>query len=124
VESIPTPVHRPLARLTGRLDDLLTSDRWSTYEGHYLQVTLTDPTRPREPMDRLRSRFPHTLVLGFAPEGVRARDETSYAERLRGRGDLEVATDFIEHVRGPAEPAETELMAAALEAVRVAAGWP
>ena len=122
VESIPTPVHRPLARLTGRLDDLLTSDRWSAYEGHYLQVTLTDPTRPREPMDRLRGRFPHTLVLGFAPEGAVTWDEASYAERLRGRSDFEVAADFIAHVRGPAEPAETDLMAEALEAVRIAAG--
>jgi DNA repair protein SbcD/Mre11 len=120
VEPVPTPVHRPLARITGRLDDLLTGDRWAAHEGHYLQVTLTDPSRPREPMDRLRRRFPHVLVLGFAPEGGQDGAPTSYAERMRGRGDLEVATDFVAHVRGPAEPAEAELLAAALEGARLA----
>jgi DNA repair protein SbcD/Mre11 len=120
VEAVPTPVHRPLARIVGRLDDLLTADRWENFENHYLQVTLTDPMRPREPMERLRVRFPHTLVLGFAPDGARPDDVTSYVERLRGRSDLEVAADFVAHVRGPAEPAEMDLMAAAFEAVRLA----
>ena len=120
VESVPTPVHRPLARVSGRLDDLLTAPRWAGHEGHYLQVTLTDPTRPREPMERLRRRFPHVLVLSFAPEGAGADDETSYAARVRGRSDLEVATDFVGHVRGPADPAEEALLRAALDDVRLA----
>jgi DNA repair protein SbcD/Mre11 len=119
VSTVPTPVHRPLARVTGRLDDLLTGDRWARFEGHYLQVTLTDPSRPREPMERLRRRFPHVLVLGFAPE-TGSSLATSYAERMRGRSDLEVATDFVAHVRGPAEPAEVDLLAEALEGARVA----
>jgi exonuclease SbcD len=38
---------------------------------------------------------------------------------MRGRSDLEVATDFVAHVRGPAEPAEVDLLAAALEGARV-----
>jgi DNA repair protein SbcD/Mre11 len=118
VSTVPTPVHRPLARLTGRLDDLLTGDRWAGFEGHYLQVTLTDPSRPREPMERLRRRFPHVLVLGFAPENG-SDPARSYAERMRGRSDLEVATDFVAHVRGPAEPAEVDLLAEALEGARV-----
>ncbi|MDQ1601321.1 MAG: repair protein SbcD/Mre11 [Actinomycetota bacterium] len=118
VSTVPTPVHRPLARVTGRLDDLLTGDRWAAFEGHYLQVTLTDPTRPREPMERLRRRFPHVLVLGFAPE-TGSDPARSYAQRMRGRSDLEVATDFVAHVRGPAEPAEVDLLAAALEGARV-----
>jgi exonuclease SbcD len=118
VSTVPTPVHRPLARVTGRLDDLLTGDRWAAFEGHYLQVTLTDPTRPREPMERLRRRFPHVLVLGFAPE-TGSEPARSYAQRMRGRSDLEVATDFVAHVRGPAEPAEVDLLAAALEGARV-----
>jgi exonuclease SbcD len=117
VDSVPTPVHRPLARLSGRIEELLTADRWSSYEGHYLQVTLTDPVRPREPMERLRRRFPHVLVLGFAPDGASTGDK-SYAARVRGRSDLEIAADFVEHVRGPADPAEAELLATAFEDVR------
>ncbi len=118
VESVPTPVGRPLARVSGHLDDLLTDPRWARYEQHYLQVTLTDATRPREPMERLRARFPHVLVLAFAPEGAGPADQRSYAARLRGRTDLEIAGDFVEHVRGPAEPGESALLADAFEDVR------
>ena len=118
VEKVPTPVDRPLARISGHLHDLLTGDRWATVADHYLQVTLTDPTRPREPMERLRQRFPYVLVLAFAPEGVAVDQAPSYAARLRGRSDLEVADDFVTHVRGPAEPAETALLADAFEDVR------
>src|SRR5204863_411339 len=82
-------------------------------EHHYLQVTLTDPSRPREPMERLRRRFPHVLVLAFAPETGPDGPVASYAQRMRGRSDLEVATDFVTHVRSPAEPAEVALLAEA-----------
>jgi exonuclease SbcD len=119
VEPVPTPVHRPLARISGRLDDLLTGSRWAGFVDHFLQVTVTDPVRPREPMERLRQRFPHVLVLGFAPEGA-PDGSTSYAARVRGRTDVEVATDFVAHVRGQAEPAETTLLVAGFEAVRLA----
>lgn len=119
VEHLPTPVVRPLARVAGQLGDLLTGDRWERLTGHYLHVTLTDPVRPREPMERLRARFPHVLVLGFAPDGA-AVDDRSYAARLRGRDDLQVAGDFVEHVRSAPDPAESALLADAFEAVRLA----
>ena len=119
VEHLPTPVVRPLARVAGQLGDLLTGDRWERLTGHYLHVTLTDPVRPREPMERLRARFPHVLVLGFAPDGA-AADDRSYAARLRGRDDLQVAGDFVEHVRNAPDPAESALLADAFEAVRLA----
>jgi exonuclease SbcD len=120
VERVPTPVERPLARVTARLDDLLTADRWAGLTDHYLQVTLTDPVRPVEPMERLRVRFPHVLVLGFAPDGGGDADLRSYAARLQGRDDQEVAADFVEHVRSAPSTAESALLAEAFEAVRLA----
>jgi exonuclease SbcD len=120
VERVPTPVERPLARVTARLDDLLTADRWAGLTDHYLQVTLTDPVRPVEPMERLRVRFPHVLVLGFAPDGGGDADLRSYAARLQGRDDQEVAADFVEHVRSAPSSAESALLAEAFEAVRLA----
>ena len=121
VTPLPTPVPRPLRRLSGRLDDLLSAAKWEAFTGHYLQVTLTDPLRPREPMERLRARFPHVLVLGFAPERSESHPHSSYAARLRGRDDVEVAADFVGHVRqAPATAAETALLAEAFEAVRCA----
>ncbi|HEX6919887.1 MAG TPA: exonuclease SbcCD subunit D [Actinomycetes bacterium] len=120
VEAVPTPVGRPLARVRGRLDDLLTGPEWEAHAGHYLQVTLTDPVRPREPMERLRARFPHVLVLGFDPEGGETARSESYAARLHGRTDLQVATDFVAHVRSDPDPAEAELLQRALESSRLA----
>jgi DNA repair protein SbcD/Mre11 len=119
VEVLPTPVHRPIARVRSTIDDLLSADRWAGYTEHYLQVTLTDADRPREAMARLRTRFPQTLVLAFEPD-VAADDEPSYAARLRGKSDLEVATDFVTHVRSKPDADESALLACALESVRAA----
>jgi exonuclease SbcD len=118
VELLPCPVPRRLARVRARIDDLMTGREWAAYEDCYLQVTLTDAHRPREPMERLRARFPHVLVLAFDPEGAEP-DERSYAVRLAGRSDLEVALDFVTHVRGDADEAEAALLAQAFDAVRV-----
>ncbi len=119
VEHLPTPAERRLRRVSGHLDDLLTDSRWAALSGHFLQVTLTDPVRPRDAMEQLRRRFPHVLVLGFAPEGGADPTSSSYAARLSGRSDLEVAGDFVEHVRSDADDAEAALLAEAFEAVRL-----
>jgi DNA repair protein SbcD/Mre11 len=117
VEVLPTPVQRPIARVRSTIDDLLTGARWARYSDHYLQVTLTDAERPREAMARLRTRFPNTLVLAFEPEAA-AGSEPSYATRLKGRSDLDVAADFITHVRSAPGADEAALLADAFASVR------
>src|SRR5512139_2424927 len=67
-EFVEAPVPRRLARLRGRLDDLLADDGHAGVEDHWLQITLTDPVRPLAAMERLRRRFPHALVLGHEPD--------------------------------------------------------
>ena len=72
-------------------------------------------------MERLRSRFPDTLVLGFDPEGAGAAAKTSYSSRLaEAEDDLSVCCGFLEHVRGrAADDGEAAVLAEALEAVRL-----
>ena len=72
-------------------------------------------------MDRLRTRFPDTLVLGFDPEGPGAGPKASYSSRLaEADDDLSVCCGFLEHVRGrAASDAESAVLAEALEAVRL-----
>jgi exonuclease SbcD len=72
-------------------------------------------------MERLRARFPHTLVLAFEPEGAMAQTDSTYAGRVRGRSDLDVAIGFVEHVRQrpPSEP-EHVLLDDAFASVRAA----
>ncbi len=106
VEPLDCPVPRRLTRLRGVLDTLLTDPELERHAADWVHASLTDPTRPSEPMQRLRSRFPHTLVLEFDPLGGPTHESTSYAERLRGRSDLEVAAGFVEHVRHRAPSAE------------------
>jgi exonuclease SbcD len=119
-EFVEAPVPRPLARLRGRLDDLLTAPAHARYEDHWLQVVLTDPHRPPAAMERLRGRFPHALALGFEPEGADQDGGRSWAERIRERSDLDIARDFVAEVSGePAGEAERALLHEAFEACRV-----
>ncbi|MCX4834003.1 exonuclease SbcCD subunit D [Streptomyces sp. NBC_01016] len=119
-ERLDCPVPRPLVRLRGDLEDLLADPDLARHEESWVEATLTDAIRPDDPMARLADRFPHTLSLLFDP--LRTDDEepdASYAERLKGRDDHEIAEDFVTHVRG-AGPDESErvVLRAAFDAVR------
>ncbi len=116
VDFVAAPVPRRLARLRGRLDDLLTNDSYAACEDRWVQVTLTDAQRPRAAMERLRTRFPHALLLDFAPEGA-APSTSRWADRLRGRSDRDIVRDFVDVVRNePADDDELALLDAACDA--------
>jgi exonuclease SbcD len=75
---------------------------------------MTDPVRPERPMERLRARFPHALVLAFAPSGEPA--SSVLAQPARGRSDHQVALDFVDAMRGaPASEDESALLLAACD---------
>jgi DNA repair protein SbcD/Mre11 len=113
-EFVEAPVPRPLARLVGTLDELLSDSRHTAAEQAWVQATLTDAIRPAQAMARLQQRFPHTAALVFAPQGagpVHARVP------LEGRSDHEITVDFVAAVRGtPASVAETALIREACDA--------
>ncbi|WP_326578400.1 exonuclease SbcCD subunit D [Actinacidiphila glaucinigra] len=118
-ERVDCPVPRPLARIRGRLEELLEDPAHARHEGSWVEATLTDPHRPHEPMARLRKRFPHALALAFEPERTDAGPHASYAQRLRGRSDRQIAEDFVTHVRGTGpDTAERGVLRDAFDAVR------
>lgn len=119
-EQVEAPVCRPLAVLRGELEGLLADPRHVVAEGSYCQVTLTDAVRPMAAMERLRRRFPHTLVLQFDPQGA-AIPVRSYAARVQQKSDVQVCCDFLTHVRSGHPPTEAEraLITAAVEGVRL-----
>lgn len=118
VERIPTPVWRPIARISGTIDELLRSGAFTGHEGSWLEITLTDEQRPANPMERLRRRFPHVLRLVLEASTT---TEVVYGEKVQGRSDLDVCRAFVEHVRGrPVTTAEDELLDAAVQAQRIA----
>jgi exonuclease SbcD len=117
VRALALPVPRPLTVLTGTLDELLADPAHTAVEEHFVSARLTDEVRPSDPMRQLQTRFPHCVHLewtGSAGGG----DGRSYQERLRGRSDLEVAGEFVTHVRDGVgmSDAERELLVRALGA--------
>jgi len=122
VEAVPVPTRRRLTILRGRLADLLTRLEYGEHADDFVAAVLTEPTRPTDAMTALRERFPHTLVLRHEPPDSEAADARSFAQRTRGRGDLDVAADFVGFARGTAATdAERELLATALTETRLAA---
>ncbi len=114
-EFVEAPVPRRLARLTGDLESLLADPTLARHEDDWVQATLTDAVRPGQAMERLRRRFPHTLVLAFAATapglGVLP------AARTQGRTDHDIAEEFVADLRGaPASEAERSLLHAAVDA--------
>ncbi|MGW3309608.1 exonuclease SbcCD subunit D [Streptomyces sp. NPDC001073] len=118
-ERLDCPVPRELARIRGTLEDLLHDPELARHEDAWVEATLTDAVRPADPMARLAERFPHTLSLVFDPERSPDDPDVSYARRLAGRDDREIADDFVAHVRGagPDEDEQTVLQEA-FDAVR------
>ena len=116
VEAVPLPLPRALTVLTGTLDELLDDPAHTAAEEAFVSARLTDAVRPADPMRRLRTRFRHCVHLEWSGGG--SGDGRSYQERLRGRGDLDVAGEFVSHVRGGvgATTAERDLLARALGA--------
>jgi DNA repair protein SbcD/Mre11 len=117
VRALALPTPRPLTVLTGTLDELLADPAHTAVEEHFVSARLTDEVRPSDPMRQLQTRFPHCVHLewtGSAGGG----DGRSYQERLRGRSDLEVAGEFVIHVRDGVgmSDAERELLVRALGA--------
>ncbi|MFJ5860409.1 exonuclease SbcCD subunit D [Pseudarthrobacter sp. NPDC092439] len=121
IQEVTWAAPRALAVLRGRLEDLLASEDHKWAESAYCQITLTDAQRPARAMERLRTRFPDTLVLGFDPEGGAAGTPATYSSRLaEAPDDLAVCCGFLSHVRGrDADEAEQAALAAALENVRL-----
>ncbi|MEU9761432.1 exonuclease SbcCD subunit D [Streptomyces sp. NPDC001834] len=120
-ERVDCPVPRPLARLRGRLDSLLDDPALERHRDSWVEATLTDPVRPTEPMARLAERFPHVLSLVFDPDRSPDDPLASYAQRLQGRDDQQIAEDFVAHVRGGAAADEREraVLRGAFDHVRV-----
>lgn len=114
-EFVEAPVPRRLATLRGELESLLADPALAEHEDAWVQVTLTDAARPLQAMERLRRRFPHTLLLGFASTApvVGALPQRHGATRR----DRDLVADFVSELRGaPASPDELALLGRAVDA--------
>lgn len=116
VTPIPAPVPRRMTDLTGRLDDVLSS---TGHDDDWVRVTVTDPLRPEDLYRRVKTRFPHALVIQHQPPATASARRS--AEVGPGRDPLEVVADFIAHVGGAAPTeAEADVLRQAYEQVMAA----
>jgi DNA repair protein SbcD/Mre11 len=115
---LPVPVGRPLRQVCGRLGDLLAmadpglADAW-------VKAVLTDTVRPVAPMERLRERWPHTLVIEFAPEGSLTSAEGDLGRLARAADPAEICAMFVEFTSGgPPDEEQRAVLADVVETVQ------
>jgi exonuclease SbcD len=118
IELLPTPVPRPLREIRGRLEDLLANDD-PTLARSWVKAVLTDARRPMAPMERLREKWPYTLVLDFAPEGVVVDPATDLARIREASDPVEICAHFMEWVDATRpDKAHEDTLRSTVEAVR------
>jgi DNA repair protein SbcD/Mre11 len=118
---LPAPVPRPLREVRGRIDDLLAraDADLADLAGAWVKVVLTDPVRPAAPMERLRQKWPHTLVLDFAPDGGLVSPEEDLRALARTTDPVEICGLFVEYAGGgAADAAERLVLRDAVEAAQ------
>jgi exonuclease SbcD len=114
----PAPVPRPLREVRGTLDGLLAraGSDLADLAGAWVKVVLTDTVRPPAPMERLREKWPGTLMLDFAPEGQLTTSDADL-ERLASATDpVEICSMFVDFTSGgPADEVHRGVLRAAVE---------
>ena len=121
VTKLATPVPRPLREVRGRLDDLLAraDGDLAGLAGAWVKAVLTDPVRPAAPMERLREKWPHTLVLDFAPDGGLPGAEDDLQRLAAATDPVEICGLFVEFTGGG--PPDEATLAGIRSAVEAAA---
>lgn len=93
------PIPRALQCRSGTLAELMAMDDNDPLRNDWLQLTLTDDVRPTDAMLKLRTKFPHTVQLRYAPT-QQAATATGYRHTLaRTRTDRDRIVAFLKHVR-------------------------
>src|SRR5579875_962945 len=108
VSWLELPVPRPLTVLTGALDELLAAESTAAASGHWVKAVVTDRVRPTDGMRRLQRVLPHCVAFEWRPDEVADPGDRSYAERVRGRSDVDLVADFLELTRNGAGPSDFE----------------
>jgi len=96
---LAAPVPRQLRQVRGTLEELLANSDADLAQA-WVKVILTDTVRPPAPMERLRERWPHTLVLDFAPEGGMPSPAADLRRLARAVDPGEICAMFVEFASG------------------------
>jgi exonuclease SbcD len=120
---LPAPVPRPLREVRGKIDDLLAraGGDLAGLAGAWVKAVLTDTVRPASPMERLREKWPHTLVLDFAPEGGLAGCDADLARLAEAADPVQICGSFVEFTSGgPPDEAQQAVLREVAETAQCA----
>ncbi len=116
---LAAPVPRPLREVRGRLADLLAGEQRPDLPGAWVRVVLTDQVRPAAPMERLRAKWPYTLVLDFEPEGGLTGEAADMRQIARSADPVRICAGFVEFAGGGApDVAQLAVLRDVVEAVQ------
>lgn len=108
IEWIDFPIPRPLKEVRGAFNDLLTDAQWEPFVDHYVRAVYTDKNKEIEPLQRLRARFAYCAEVVHDPADRVTAATLTYAERVKGKTDPEVAESFLVDVRNGEGPSKAE----------------
>jgi DNA repair protein SbcD/Mre11 len=118
---LPAPVPRPLREVQGKIDDLLAraDGDLADLAGAWVKAVLTDTVRPACSMERLREKWPHTLVLDFAPEGGLIGPDADLRRLAQTADPVEICGFFVEFAGGgPPDEAQRGVLRDVVEAAQ------
>ncbi len=101
VRPVDVPTGRPVATVTGRLEELLASRRHHGVTDHFVRAVLTDPAYVVDAKGRLLDRFPHVVEIVLAPERGGDDPDDGAVPAVRGRlSPLDATLGFWRSVAG------------------------
>ncbi len=108
IEWVDLPIPRPLKEVRGTFNDLLTDAQWEPFVDHYIRGVYTDKSKEIEPLQRLRARFEYCAEVVHDPSDREMGPTSTYAERVKGKTDPQVAESFLVDVRNGEGPSVAE----------------
>lgn len=115
---VTVPMGRPVIVLTDTMENLLHSDQYMGYTGHWVSVKLRDTEIQADPKQRLAVRFPYVVSIAYARDQAPNADQESdncCAAPAAERTPEQVIAEFVLDVAGrPLTSPEAEIVQAAL----------
>jgi exonuclease SbcD len=119
VGTIDVPLGRPVATLTGTIDELLSSPEYEPFVDHFVFARLTGAEYVTDARNRLAERFPHVSEIKLLGADTASDDESSVENVTRSELEpIEAAVVFWSTVFGiEPDPAERGFLAEVFDAV-------
>jgi exonuclease SbcD len=115
IQEATLPVKRDVRRVRGAFEELLVGEVEEQLSQAYVEVILTDRDPILNPVNRLRSKFPHLLSLRREESDSSAHGPGQGTEGIKTRSALDLFADFFLDVKGyPVTDAQVAEVAAVL----------